>query len=116
MANQAVKENNAVVVNQGEDEPTIGGNIAKYSEVSGEDKSGICCESTWPGSVGPSGLLFVTSHLIFDFEQPTALRQAEPATPEDYSPILDPEVKTLGISYLPHPKTENSTQILFCKE
>ncbi len=37
MANQAVKENNAVVVSKGEEEPTKGGNIAKYSELAGAD-------------------------------------------------------------------------------
>jgi len=38
--------NNAEIIEKDEEVPTLGGNIAKFSEISGSDKSGSCSEYT----------------------------------------------------------------------
>jgi hypothetical protein len=65
---EAVRQNNQAVVNANEDRPTKGGNIAKYSELSGTDKVKSCYEFTMPQYEGDSGYEFVSLQLALDFE------------------------------------------------
>ena len=67
-ANQACRDNNAAVIEKDEQNPTLGGNIAKFTELSGQDKSAVCSEFTmlkFPGSTGDE---FVALQLALDFE------------------------------------------------
>ena len=67
-ANQAVRQNNAAVIERNEDAPTKGGNIAKYTELSGSDKTGSCSEFTMIKYQGTTGDDFVALQLALDFE------------------------------------------------
>ena len=67
-ANQAVRANNEAVVAQESDAPPKGGNIAKYTEISGSDKSSSCSEFTMIKFTGDKGMDFVALQLSLDFE------------------------------------------------
>ncbi len=76
-ANDAVRQNNVAVIDKNEDKPTQGGNIAKYSELSGDDKSASCFEFTMPKFQGTTGEQFVALQLALDFEQFAAQESSE---------------------------------------
>ena len=67
-ANEAVRANNASVIEKNEDKPTKGGNITKYNEIKGDDNSGICREFTMPQFEGSTGTEFLALQLALDFE------------------------------------------------
>ena len=67
-ANQAVRANNADKIASNEDKPTKGGNIAKYSEIKGNDSSATCTEFTMPQFEGTTGTEFIALQLALDFE------------------------------------------------
>ena len=67
-ANQACRQNNAEVIDKNEETPTLGGNITKYSELSGGDKSATCSEYTMVKFTGTTGEEFVALQLALDFE------------------------------------------------
>lgn len=64
--NEAVRAVNAERAN--DDAPVKGGNIAKYSEISGADKAGSCKEFTMIKYDGQCGIEFVALELALDFE------------------------------------------------
>jgi len=67
-ATEAVRQNNTAAVEKEEAAPTKGGNIAKFSELSGGDKADSCYEFTMPGFEGQRGEEFVALQLALDFE------------------------------------------------
>ena len=67
-ANEACHANNQAVIDKEEETPTKGGNIAKYSELSGGDKSSSCHEFTMVKYTGSTGEDFVALQLAVDFE------------------------------------------------
>ena len=67
-ANDAAQQNNAAVIEKNEDKPTKGGNIAKYTEISGGDKTSTCKEFTMVQFEGSTGEEFVALQLALDFE------------------------------------------------
>ena len=58
-ANDACRQNNAAKIELNEATPTKGGNIAKYSEITGSDKSSSCYEFTMSKFTGSTGIEFV---------------------------------------------------------
>lgn len=68
-ANEAARQNNTEIVDKNEDVPTKGGNIAKLTALSGEDKTGSCFEFTMPKFEGSTGIEFVALQLALDFEE-----------------------------------------------
>jgi len=56
------------VIEKNEEVPALGGNIAKYSELSGSDSSGSCAEFTMVKFTGTTGEEFVALQLALDFE------------------------------------------------
>ena len=66
--NDACRQNNATVVEKGEVAPTKGGNIAKYSELSGGDKAPFAFEFTFAQFEGTRGEEFVALQMALDFE------------------------------------------------
>ena len=125
------------MVEKAEAKPTKGGNIAKYSELTGSDKTSSCCEFTMPQFEGTTGFEFVALQLALDFENFEGAKR--PAAPEaaasgsapdkgetvapakaagagaDYTPILDENVQLVGISNKAHKQTKNVIQVLYIK-
>ena len=66
--NEACRNNNAAVIEKNEDQPTLGGNVAKYTELSGQDKSAGCSEFTMVKFTGTTGEQFIALQLALDFE------------------------------------------------
>ena len=95
-ANEAARQNNTEVVDKNEDVPTKGGNIAKLTAASGEDKTASCFEFTMPKFEGSTGTEFVALQLALDFEdfdkpkeQKDAPTEAVPAEGEAQANAID---------------------------
>jgi len=67
-ANEAVRQNNAAVIGKAEPNVTKGGNIAKYNEIIGEDKTSVCAEFTFPKFEGTTGQEFIALQLALNAE------------------------------------------------
>jgi len=67
-ANDACRQNNTDVLAKNEVAPTLGGNIAKYSEITGSEKESTCSEFTMVKFEGSTGEEFVALQLALDFE------------------------------------------------
>lgn len=67
-ANDAVRQNNLAVVAADEAAPKKGGNIAKYNQLVGSDKTSSCREFTMPQFEGSTGFEFVSLQLALDYE------------------------------------------------
>ena len=77
-ANDACRQNNKDLIEKDEEVPTLGGNIAKYSEISGGDKSSSCTEYTMVKYQGSTGEDFVALQLALDFEDFKGVNAANP--------------------------------------
>lgn len=79
------------MIEKNEDVPTQGGNIAKFSEISGGDKSTTCHEFTMTKFTGTTGEEFIALQLALDFEDfngknadnPDAAAPKDAAAPEE---------------------------------
>lgn len=67
-ASEACRQNNQAVVDKEEAAPTKGGNIAKFTELSGGDKAASCYEFTMAQFEGSRGEEFIALQLALDFE------------------------------------------------
>lgn len=67
-ANEACKQNNADIIAKDEAAPALGGNIAKFTELSGSDKTGSCHEYTMVKFEGTTGEEFIALQMALDFE------------------------------------------------
>ena len=106
-ANEAARQNNAEQVAKAEAEPTKGGNVAKLTELSGEEKSEKADEFTMVKFEAADPMIFVATQLALDWE-----REGDKGKK---SPLLDKEVGKVGISNKAHPKTVNLIQVLYVK-
>lgn len=77
-ANDACRQNNAAIIEKDEEAPALGGNIAKFSEISGGDKSSSCAEYTMVKFTGTTGEEFVALQLALDFEDFKGVNAANP--------------------------------------
>ena len=77
-ANDACRQNNADVIAKDEEAPTLGGNIAKYTEITGSDKTSSCAEYTMVKFTGTTGEEFVALQLALDFEDFKGTNAANP--------------------------------------
>ena len=93
-ANDACRQNNAAVVEKNEAAPALGGNIEKYSEITGSDKNSECFEYTMTKYEGNSAEEFVCLELALDWD-----REGEEGKK---SPLLDKDISMVGISNKAH--------------
>jgi hypothetical protein len=124
-ANAAVRENNEDIRTRAEDAPAEGGNIAKLDQKTGSSRRAKAKEASFFKYQGSSAEELVSILLVKDFDKFAELKKAEAnATKEESkagqnteiqyeSPLIDPEVKTIGISNKGHPKCLNTIQILY---
>lgn len=66
------------MIEKNEEVPTQGGNIAKFSEISGGDKATSCHEFTMVKFTGTTGEEFVALQLALDFEDFNGKNAADP--------------------------------------
>ena len=82
-----MRQNNQAVIAKSEPKVTKGGNIAKYNELLGEDKSTVCAEFTFPQFEGTTGQEFVALQLAMNAEEDESLKDSkamkEPAAAAD---------------------------------
>ena len=106
-ANQACRENNTDRINANEDVPTKGGNMVKYSKITGQDKYSECEQYTMVKFDGDDAMEFVALELAMDWEREGKEGKS--------TPLLDPQMQFVGISNQPHKKTNNIIQVLYIK-
>ena len=106
-ANEAVRKNNAAIIEKNEDVPTKGGNIEAYNTIVGSDKTATCEEYTMCQFEGSTAQEFIALQLILDWN-----REGDAGKK---SPVLNKDTTRVGISNKAHKKTKNLIQILYVK-
>ena len=129
-ANAAVRANNEDIKSRAEDAPAEGGNIDKLAAQVGGARDAKAREASFYNYKGASAEEFVALLLARDFDKKAeadkkkaeGTEEPEPAGSQavlddgmnDYeSPLLDPHMKSVGISNQGHPKVTNSLQIIY---
>lgn len=115
------------MIERNEEAPALGGNIAKYSELTGGDKSASCAEYTMVKFTGCTGEEFVALQLALDFEDfkgtqakkeeagqaateaANKLDEAKPAAAASDEPDAAAVANTLDYGGVPNPTTAAAT-------
>lgn len=104
-ANRACRQNNEVIITRNEMNPTLGGNIIAYTEIT---KVNIACEEfTLPRFESNSGGEFVALQMILDWGRNGPLGKQ--------TPILKRDLVCVGISVKAHRMALNLIQVLYVK-
>ena len=116
----AVRANNEDIRARAEDAPVAGGNIAKLDERIGSSRKAKAKEASFFKYEGSSAEELVSILLVKDFDKYAEAKKAEASAPKEESkagqkaeiqiesPLIDPEVATIGISNKGHPKCTNT--------
>ena len=115
------------MIEKNEEAPTLGGNITKYSELTGGDKSASCSEYTMVKFTGCTGEEFVALQLALDFEDfkgtqakkeeegkaateaANKLDEAKPAAAASDEPDAAAVANTLDYGGVPNPTSPPAT-------
>ena len=112
-----MRQNNAAVIAKAEPNVTKGGNIAKYNEIIGEDKTSTCAEFTFPKFEGTTGQEFIALQLCLNAEdfdgakakESKAVKDGAAAATEDDAPV--PAANDMGAGAAAGDKSTGETEI-----
>jgi hypothetical protein len=96
-ANEACRQVNADIIAKDEAAPALGGNIAKYSELSGGDKADTSHEFTMVKFEGTTGEEFIALQMALDFEDFEGAKKAKaPEAAQPAEAVAEAEAEVAG--------------------